>query len=167
MPVSVAELRRLACKVTQSFVQAMTTDASPAIIDLADALRLPVVAEGVEDCATWDVLGGLGCEVAQGYFLSRPIGATERAATSARPIVHKDALSQKPPPRHGAATAMEGYPAAMRWRVRFGRPRVWGAGPARVPATRATRSMTASTRVRRGSLRKAGGCSSQVLNAPD
>src|SRR5258708_2593142 len=51
-----------------------------AIIDLADALQLRVVAEGVEDCATWDVLAGLGCDVAQGYFLSRPIAATELEA---------------------------------------------------------------------------------------
>jgi diguanylate cyclase (GGDEF)-like protein/PAS domain S-box-containing protein len=72
-------------KIDQSFVQAMATDASAraivrAIIDLADALQLRVVAEGVEDHATWDVLAGLGCDVAQGYFLSRPIAATELEA---------------------------------------------------------------------------------------
>jgi diguanylate cyclase (GGDEF)-like protein/PAS domain S-box-containing protein len=72
-------------KIDRSFVQAMATDAGArsivrAIIDLADALELRVVAEGVEDRATWDVLAGLGCDVAQGYFLCRPIAATELEA---------------------------------------------------------------------------------------
>ena len=85
---SLASLKNLSVdelKIDQSFVQAMASDASAraivrAIIDLADALKLRVVAEGVEDRATWDVLAGLGCDVAQGYFLSRPIGATELEA---------------------------------------------------------------------------------------
>ena len=85
---SLASLKNLPVdelKIDQSFVQAMATDASAraivrAIIDLADALKLRVVAEGVEDRATWDVLAGLGCEVAQGYFISRPIAAAELEA---------------------------------------------------------------------------------------
>ena len=69
-------------KIDRSFIQAMAIDASAraivrAIIDLADALKLRAVAEGVEDRATWEVLVGLGCDVAQGYFLCRPIGAAE------------------------------------------------------------------------------------------
>ena len=69
-------------KIDRSFVQAMATDASAraivrAIIDLADALKLRVVAEGVEDRATWDVLVGLGCDVAQGYLPSPPLAAAE------------------------------------------------------------------------------------------
>ena len=89
---SLASLKNLSVdelKIDQSFVQAMATDASAraivrAIIDLADALKLRVVAEGVEDRATWDVLAGLGCDVAQGYFLSRPIAAAELEAWVAR-----------------------------------------------------------------------------------
>jgi EAL domain-containing protein (putative c-di-GMP-specific phosphodiesterase class I) len=30
------------------------------------------VAEGVEEAATYALLGGLGCDVVQGYYLSRP-----------------------------------------------------------------------------------------------
>src|ERR1700738_4896498 len=72
-------------KIDQSFVQAMATDASAraivrAIVDLADALKLRVVAEGVEDRAAWDVLAGLGCDVAQGYFLVPPLSAAELQA---------------------------------------------------------------------------------------
>ena len=37
------------------------------------------VAEGIEDQATLEMLESLGCDVAQGFFLSRPIGATELA----------------------------------------------------------------------------------------
>src|SRR6185436_6081069 len=85
---SLASLKNLSVdelKIDQSFVRAMASDASAraivrAIIDLADALDLRVVAEGIEDRATWDVLAGIGCEVAQGYFLSRPIAASELVA---------------------------------------------------------------------------------------
>jgi EAL domain-containing protein (putative c-di-GMP-specific phosphodiesterase class I) len=44
-------------------------------IGLAHDLGLSVVAEGVEDQETWDMLAGLGCDVAQGYFVSRPLPA--------------------------------------------------------------------------------------------
>ena len=85
---SLASLKNLPVdelKIDQSFVQAMATDPSAraivrSIIDLADALKLRVVAEGVEDRATWDVLASLGCDMAQGYFLSRPIAAAELEA---------------------------------------------------------------------------------------
>jgi diguanylate cyclase (GGDEF)-like protein/PAS domain S-box-containing protein len=72
-------------KIDQSFVKSMASNPSSraivrAIIDLADALNLRVVAEGVEDRATWDLLAGLGCDVAQGYFLSPAIAAAELEA---------------------------------------------------------------------------------------
>ena len=42
-------------------------------IDLARNLGLQVVAEGVEDRQIWDGLARLGCDYAQGYYLSRPL----------------------------------------------------------------------------------------------
>ena len=45
------------------------------IVDLGANLGLRVVAEGVEDATTWDRLTELGCDVAQGYHLSRPVPA--------------------------------------------------------------------------------------------
>jgi diguanylate cyclase (GGDEF)-like protein len=45
------------------------------IVDLSQALGLQVVAEGVEDEATWDRLRAMGCEAGQGYFLARPMPA--------------------------------------------------------------------------------------------
>ncbi|MGB2271560.1 MAG: putative bifunctional diguanylate cyclase/phosphodiesterase [Pseudomonadales bacterium] len=43
------------------------------IIDLAHAFNLDVVAEGVEDSETLDLLKSMGCDYAQGYLISRPI----------------------------------------------------------------------------------------------
>ena len=48
-----------------------------AIIDLGRTLGLEVVAEGVEDEATWDVLAGLGCDLVQGWHLGRPMPVDE------------------------------------------------------------------------------------------
>ncbi|MFI4975256.1 MAG: putative bifunctional diguanylate cyclase/phosphodiesterase [Caulobacterales bacterium] len=44
-----------------------------AIIDLAEALELKVIAEGVETRAQADRLAELGCTHYQGYFFSRPV----------------------------------------------------------------------------------------------
>ena len=46
-------------------------------IDLARNLGLEVVAEGVESEAILRDLGALSCDVAQGFFLSRPLPASE------------------------------------------------------------------------------------------
>ncbi len=43
-------------------------------------MRLRVVAEGVEDQATWDALLALGCDAIQGYYLSRPLSAVDLEA---------------------------------------------------------------------------------------
>ncbi|NMG17518.1 EAL domain-containing protein [Aromatoleum bremense] len=42
-------------------------------------MDLKVIAEGVESRAVWDRLTALGCDTAQGYFISRPIPAGEFA----------------------------------------------------------------------------------------
>ena len=63
-------------KIDKSFVIGFQDPANAAIvratIDLAHNLGLSVTAEGVEDEATLDALRVLGCDHAQGYFLSRP-----------------------------------------------------------------------------------------------
>jgi EAL domain-containing protein (putative c-di-GMP-specific phosphodiesterase class I) len=48
-------------------------------IDLGQGLGLRVVAEGVETAQAWARLTRLGCDIAQGYFLSRPIPGDELA----------------------------------------------------------------------------------------
>jgi len=69
-------------KIDKSFVSAMAgavsrTNIVRASIDLGHSLRLESVAEGVEDARTWEVLAALGCDMAQGYFISRPLLAEE------------------------------------------------------------------------------------------
>ncbi|HWF73324.1 MAG TPA: bifunctional diguanylate cyclase/phosphodiesterase [Solirubrobacteraceae bacterium] len=69
-------------KVDRSFVSRMCTDMTDAAIvyatiELAHKLGIRVVAEGVEDEETWQALAGLGCELVQGYVLSRPLPADE------------------------------------------------------------------------------------------
>jgi diguanylate cyclase (GGDEF)-like protein len=80
---SLAYLKRLPVdelKIDKSFVANMARDENDAAIvrstvGLAHELGLTVVAEGIEDQATWDLLVALGCDVGQGYFVSRPVPA--------------------------------------------------------------------------------------------
>ena len=46
-------------------------------IELGHNLGLKVVAEGVEDKPTLDKLRQLGCDLAQGYYMSRPLSAEQ------------------------------------------------------------------------------------------
>jgi len=69
-------------KIDRSFIRHLDTNGSDeaivrAILALARNLRLRVVAEGVETPAQLQVLGRHGCEVAQGYYFSRPLPAGE------------------------------------------------------------------------------------------
>ena len=43
-----------------------------ATIELGHALGLRIVAEGIEDSATLELLSGLGCDLGQGYYISTP-----------------------------------------------------------------------------------------------
>jgi len=82
---SLAYLRELpvdAIKIDRSFVHDMANKADDevivrAIIDLARNLSLDVIAEGVEDEPTWNRLADLGCDLAQGYYLSPPLSEKE------------------------------------------------------------------------------------------
>jgi diguanylate cyclase (GGDEF)-like protein len=48
-----------------------------ATIELGHALGLEVVAEGVEDGASLELLRDLGCDIAQGYGIGRPVPAAQ------------------------------------------------------------------------------------------
>jgi EAL domain-containing protein (putative c-di-GMP-specific phosphodiesterase class I) len=48
-----------------------------ATIELAHALGLHVVAEGVEEADTLNTLTNLGCDLAQGYYIGKPVAAAE------------------------------------------------------------------------------------------
>jgi diguanylate cyclase (GGDEF)-like protein len=69
-------------KLDRSFVFPMADDARAAAlvastIALAHSLGLRMVAEGVETHVTYAELTRLGCDQAQGYFMSRPVPAAE------------------------------------------------------------------------------------------
>ncbi|MEX2322323.1 MAG: bifunctional diguanylate cyclase/phosphodiesterase [Acidimicrobiia bacterium] len=72
-------------KIDRSFVMGMSSDARSAAIvrstiALVHALDMRVVAEGVEDRATWDQLRYAGCDLVQGYYLARPMPFTDLSA---------------------------------------------------------------------------------------
>jgi diguanylate cyclase (GGDEF)-like protein len=80
---SLAYLRRLPVdevKIDKSFVLGLDSDLVDlavvrAIVELGHSLGLVVVAEGVEQDATRDQLVAMGCDVAQGFLISRPLGS--------------------------------------------------------------------------------------------
>jgi diguanylate cyclase (GGDEF)-like protein len=84
---SLQHLRRLPLaevKIDRSFVLGMAGDRGDAaivrsVIDLAEALGLRAVAEGVEDERTWRLLAEAGCHAAQGWFHARPMPPDELA----------------------------------------------------------------------------------------
>ncbi len=76
-------------KIDRSFITTMLQDSGSmtlvsTIISLAHALRLSVVAEGVEDEAQAKILRLLRCDEMQGYLISRPLPAPEIPALLAR-----------------------------------------------------------------------------------
>jgi len=69
-------------KIDQSFVLNMSSDETQAMIvratiSLAHNLGLTTTAEGVETEAVWEQLQALDCNVAQGYFISRPLTSAD------------------------------------------------------------------------------------------
>ena len=78
---SMAYLKKLAVekiKIDKSFVMEMIKNENDkvivhAIIDLAHNLGLTVIAEGVETKEVLDSLKLLGCDIAQGYYISHPV----------------------------------------------------------------------------------------------
>ncbi|BCY08585.1 bifunctional diguanylate cyclase/phosphodiesterase [Actinoplanes sp. L3-i22] len=65
-------------KIDRSFIGSMNSSAEDlavvrAVIDLAEALKLQIVAEGIEDAGQLATLRRLGCRFGQGFHLSRPL----------------------------------------------------------------------------------------------
>ncbi|MGA8399415.1 MAG: EAL domain-containing response regulator [Stellaceae bacterium] len=82
---SMQQLTRVAfteLKIDQSFVMNALDEHSCRVIlessiDMARKLKLKSVAEGAETRGHWDLLRRLGCDIVQGYFIARPMAATD------------------------------------------------------------------------------------------
>ena len=111
-------------KLDRSFVSESTEIGNPmvlsrAIVELARALGLEMVVEGVESQSQADWFASLGCRYAQGYFFARPLGAdaaekylarAPRPATSADDAIVAPSARRRP---RGAAAASR-RPAGLR-----------------------------------------------------
>lgn len=69
-------------KIDKSFVENLRTDTGDSIIvkstiDLGHNMGFIVVAEGVENNYGWNLLKSYGCDLIQGYLVSRPLSATD------------------------------------------------------------------------------------------
>ena len=69
-------------KIDRSFTDGLSVDHGDgvivkAVIDMANALNMAVVAEGIETQHQLDELKGLGCEYGQGYLFGRPLNGND------------------------------------------------------------------------------------------
>ena len=84
---SLAHLRSLpfdVIKIDRSFVSKLVDDPESAAIvravaTLAEALRVPVTVEGIEDAATHAAVAGFGCAVGQGWYFGKPMSGDQAA----------------------------------------------------------------------------------------
>ncbi len=88
-------------KIDKSFVGNLVNDPSDltivrSTIDLSHNLGMSVVAEGVEDGPTLRRLAELGCDRAQGYFVSRPVAAEVFTAWLTDPTRRVDVVAFLP-----------------------------------------------------------------------
>jgi diguanylate cyclase (GGDEF)-like protein/PAS domain S-box-containing protein len=73
-------------KIDRSFVRELAANRSDAAIvrstiELSERLGLSVIAEGIEDNATAELLSAMGCEQGQGYYFGKPMPAAEFEST--------------------------------------------------------------------------------------
>lgn len=76
-------------KIDQSFIMDIAFDQQDiaivrTIIDLGHNLGFKVIAEGVENLRSWELLSSLGCDVAQGFHISRPLAENHFTSLVAR-----------------------------------------------------------------------------------
>jgi diguanylate cyclase (GGDEF)-like protein/PAS domain S-box-containing protein len=131
---SLAYLGRLpidALKVDRSFVDALgdstrSTAITTAIVRMAQALSIEVIAEGVETATQLKLVRELGCELAQGFHLYRPLQAEQVGELLAALRLRAGAGKAAAKPRRGASANGRGEPGE----TPKARPRARGRAPA-------------------------------------
>ncbi|MBC7550513.1 MAG: EAL domain-containing protein, partial [Cellulomonas sp.] len=76
------------------------------VINLGHALGLSVVAEGIEEAEQHRLLALWGCDMAQGYHISRPLPAAEFSAWLARGLRPTSVTRQRGRPSSPLAPAL-------------------------------------------------------------
>lgn len=102
---SLSQLRKLPVqelKIDKSFVLKLNSEPQDQLIvkstiDMAHGLGLKVVAEGIENLETWKLLQTWGCDVGQGFYLSRPVSAAQLTQTVAALAERQQELSKTTP----------------------------------------------------------------------
>lgn len=69
-------------KMDMEFIRNMNKDEKSLklvelVIEISDFLDVPVIAEGVEEESQIEILKGMGCEIIQGYYFSKPVSSQE------------------------------------------------------------------------------------------
>jgi diguanylate cyclase len=100
-------------KIDRAFVRDLGTNTRDlaivqAIVDLAHALGLEVVAEGVETATAARALLDLGCHRAQGFLLSRPVDSAAMESLLARRVVPMDFSTMGDSLRDDSSTSNNG-----------------------------------------------------------
>jgi EAL domain-containing protein (putative c-di-GMP-specific phosphodiesterase class I) len=104
---SLSHLKRLPVdeiKIDRSFIQELEARPNDEVIvrstiNLGHALGLKVVAEGVEQPASFEALKRLGCDLVQGYLVSRPLSASDLTRWAIERTANE---GPGPAPVHGA-----------------------------------------------------------------
>ena len=107
-------------KIDRSFVHGAGLDLTAramfdASLGLGKQLGLEVVAEGVEDRDDWELVRTAGCDLAQGYFIARPMPAAELPAWIESWKRRRQDWPELPPARTGSPEQI---------RLRAGEPRL-------------------------------------------
>ena len=104
---SLAQLRDIPfdeLKLDRSFVNGASKDAAlraiaQSTLAMARQLGMQSVGEGVEDLSDWDFLSAMGCDVAQGYFVARPMPGAALAGWAKQWEPRGAELAARPRPR--------------------------------------------------------------------
>jgi EAL domain-containing protein (putative c-di-GMP-specific phosphodiesterase class I) len=73
LAASIDEIKIARSLVKRALVEAQARKDLESLVELARSYRFNVVAVGVEDQPTYELVAGLGCDMAQGHFVSRPL----------------------------------------------------------------------------------------------